>query len=78
MLVLTVGRVGTGNGLATAAGTLGEDAPVSVTGTGGIGTAKVWPGIAPVGATVLGCRCATAYRVDAGAGVPLPGLIPGA
>jgi hypothetical protein len=80
--VLTVGKGKTCVGLATAGGTpdaelTGVETPAGTRETGGTGTVTPWLGPAPMGATVRGCRGVAVYVVDAGSGIPFPGLIPG-
>ena len=82
MLVLTVGDVKACAGLTTGgdppgAELTGVETPAGTREAVGTGTVTPWLGTAPMGATVLGCRGIAVYVVDAGNGIPFPGLIPG-
>ena len=61
----------------TGAALTGVEAPVGVRAMGGTGSATLWIGTESIGGSVLGCRGVAEYVVDAGTGIPFPGLIPG-
>lgn len=55
---------------------VGADTVGANRGAGVTGTVSGWLDVAPPGDAVLGVRMAGAYKAEAGAGTPFPGLMP--